>query len=105
MTDRTAAALASALPVTTTGLTAHPARPAAGYPIVQGRCPACGAASLFLASGGFVTCASLRCPNPTQASYLLHALDPMTGPHTAEEKALIALLALIHDHVELRDED
>jgi hypothetical protein len=29
----------------------------------------------------------------------------MTGPHTAEEKALIALLALIHDHVELRDED
>jgi hypothetical protein len=29
----------------------------------------------------------------------------MIGPHTAEEKALIASLALIHDHVELRDED
>jgi hypothetical protein len=60
-------------PITTTGLTAHPARPAAGYPVVKGRCPACGAASLFLASGGYVTCASLDCTNPAQASALLEA--------------------------------
>ncbi len=39
-----------------------------GWPLVRGRCPACGAASLFLASGGYVTCAIIRCPNPTAVS-------------------------------------
>lgn len=38
---------------------------AAGWPQVQGACPACGSRSLFLASGGYVTCAIIRCPNPT----------------------------------------
>ena len=63
--------------ITTTGLNAHPARSAAGYPYVQGRCPACGLASLFLAVGGYVTCASLNCPDPSRASYLLEvSRDP-----------------------------
>jgi hypothetical protein len=57
--------------ITTTGLAAHPARSAAGYPHVQGKCPACGDASLFLASGGYVTCASLSCTDPSRASDLL----------------------------------
>jgi len=65
--------------ITTTGLTAHPARPAAGYPHVQGRCPACGGASLFLGSGGYVTCASLECTNPAQASDLLSARSTSEG--------------------------
>jgi hypothetical protein len=63
--------------ITTTGLSAHPLRSAAGYPHVQGRCPACGLGSLFLASGGYLTCASLRCTDPTRASNLLHADAPV----------------------------
>ncbi|NEB70330.1 hypothetical protein G3I39_25215 [Streptomyces fulvissimus] len=38
---------------------------------VQGRCPACGSTSLFLGSGGYVTCARLECPEPDAASSLL----------------------------------
>ncbi|MEV5619370.1 hypothetical protein [Streptomyces bacillaris] len=41
-------------------------------PDVQGRCPACGAASLFLGEGGHVTCARIDCPNPSAADDMLH---------------------------------
>ncbi|MFJ6487127.1 hypothetical protein [Streptomyces californicus] len=41
-------------------------------PDVQGRCPACGAASLFLGEGGHVTCARTECPNPCATDDLLH---------------------------------
>ncbi|MGC5534206.1 hypothetical protein [Streptomyces sp. SR-10] len=41
-------------------------------PDVQGRCPACGAVSLFLGEGGHVTCARIGCPNPCAADELLH---------------------------------
>ncbi|MFJ5886824.1 DUF6085 family protein [Streptomyces californicus] len=41
------------------------------FPTVQGRCPACGAISLFLGSGGYVTCARIECPEPDAASTLL----------------------------------
>lgn len=37
---------------------------------VQGRCPMCGG-SLFLGSGGYVTCSRSDCPNPTAVSDLL----------------------------------
>jgi hypothetical protein len=40
-------------------------------PQVQGRCPACGATSLFLASGNHITCAIIGCPNPCAAGELL----------------------------------
>lgn len=43
-----------------------------GSPSVQGRCPACGGAGLFLGSGGHVTCPRLDCPNPSGADELLH---------------------------------
>ena len=43
---------------------------------VQGRCPACRGTSLFLGSGGHVTCARLDCPNPTAADDLLHGEQP-----------------------------
>lgn len=42
---------------------------------VQGRCPACGGASLFLASGGHVTCSRLDCPAAGEADDLLHGRD------------------------------
>jgi hypothetical protein len=38
---------------------------------VRGRCPACGRESLFLGSGGYVTCRQLACPEPDAASTLL----------------------------------
>lgn len=44
-----------------------------GWSLVQGECPACGARSLFLGSGGYVTCAGPTCGNPSAAS---HTLDP-----------------------------
>ena len=47
-----------------------------GYPKVQGFCPACGCRALFLASGGYVTCANIPCPNPTQVTDLLNGPFP-----------------------------
>jgi hypothetical protein len=44
---------------------------AQGFPRVVGRCPACGLTALFLGAGGYVTCASLECPDPGAASDLL----------------------------------
>ena len=38
---------------------------------VQGRCPVCGHYSLFLGSGGYVTCSISDCPNPSAASDIL----------------------------------
>ncbi|MFG3136140.1 DUF6085 family protein [Streptomyces sp. NPDC048211] len=44
-------------------------------PDVQGRCPACGGASLFLGEGGHVTCSRIECPEPSAADELLHGLE------------------------------
>ncbi|MFJ7963170.1 hypothetical protein [Streptomyces sp. NPDC096324] len=55
-----------------TDLPASTAPAAAAHPIVRGRCPACGWASLFLGSGGHVTCARLDCPDPCLADKQLH---------------------------------
>ncbi|MCY0928343.1 DUF6085 family protein [Streptomyces sp. H27-H1] len=41
------------------------------YPEVQGRCPACGGASLFLGDGGYVTCSRIDCPDPEAATRIL----------------------------------
>lgn len=41
------------------------------FPKVAGRCPACGYPDLFLGSGGWVTCAWAKCPDPTAVSDLL----------------------------------
>ncbi|MET9923440.1 MULTISPECIES: DUF6085 family protein [Streptomyces] len=41
------------------------------FPTVQGHGPACGSTSLFLGSGGYVTCARLDCPDPDAASTVL----------------------------------
>jgi hypothetical protein len=62
--------------INTSGLAAHTMRSAANYPVVQGRCPACNLRTLFLASGGFVTCSSLYCTNPCAAGELLRDRGP-----------------------------
>lgn len=42
------------------------------HPDVAGRCPACGSnGTLFLGSGGYVTCSVSYCPNPSAAADLL----------------------------------
>lgn len=46
---------------------------AEGFPLVQGKCPACGSTSLFLGAGGHVTCARLDCSDPCAADALLSA--------------------------------
>ncbi|MFJ9633744.1 hypothetical protein ACIRU8_39230 [Streptomyces sp. NPDC101175] len=61
----------------------HPA--AAAHQLVQGRCPACRGASLFLGSGGHVTCARLDCPNPCAVDDQLHREPRATAaPQVAE---------------------
>lgn len=45
--------------------------PGKGWPQVQGKCPSCGCRSLFVGSGGYVTCAILSCKDPCAASDLL----------------------------------
>ena len=45
--------------------------PQPGFPDVQGRCPACGGSSLFLGSGGYLTCARLDCPQPDAATEVI----------------------------------
>jgi hypothetical protein len=39
--------------------------------VVSGFCPACGYPTLFLGSGGHVTCSRLACPRPTAADEIL----------------------------------
>ena len=43
---------------------------------VQGTCPACGYKSLFLGSGGYVTCSILECPDPGAPSVALGVTFP-----------------------------
>lgn len=58
---------------------------AAGLPLVQGRCPACGRASLFLGNGGHVTCSIIDCPNPSLADEQLHGEQPVKAATEATQ--------------------
>lgn len=49
---------------------------AAAHPRVKGCCPACGWLTLYLGSGGHVTCSRLDCPNPCAADDQLHRGQP-----------------------------
>jgi len=44
---------------------------AAGLPLVQGNCPACRRAELFLGTGGYPTCSNADCPEPDAATTVL----------------------------------
>jgi hypothetical protein len=50
-----------------------------GFPDIQGRCPACGGSSLFVGSGGYITCRRIECPEPDAATTLLER-NPRTTP-------------------------
>lgn len=58
------------------------------FPDVQGRCPACGWTSLFLADGGYITCSRLECPQPDAASTLLER-DVRNDPVTCDATEVI----------------
>jgi len=51
------------------------------FPDVQGHCPACGATSLFLADGGYITCSRIECPEPDAVTNLL--VRKPAGPRLA----------------------
>ncbi len=38
---------------------------------ISNRCPACGGQTLFVASGGWLTCSWLGCPKPTSMTQML----------------------------------
>lgn len=67
---------------------------------VQGRCPACGGASLFLGDGGHVTCRRLDCPNPCAVDDLLLGTDAETTTrvfaalHYSAEQDVTRVIAL-----------
>ena len=53
------------------------------FPSIQGRCPACGGQSLFVGSGGWLTCSRLECPEPDAASTLLER-KPAPAEHCGD---------------------
>jgi hypothetical protein len=65
-------------------LPASTAPAAANHPLVQGRCPACRGASLFLGNGGYLTCSRLNCPDPCAGDKLLHGEQPAPGPSATQ---------------------
>lgn len=68
---------------------------------VQGRCPACGASSLFLGDGGHVTCARLECPKPEAADELLHG-DFVTKSTNALLTSRMVASAAVYNGVLIR---
>ncbi|GGV46017.1 DUF6085 family protein [Streptomyces spectabilis] len=66
--------------------------PSPVHPRVQGRCPACRGASLFLGTGGHVTCSRSDCPNPCAADDLLHG-SPDVATLTARLRVATTELA------------
>lgn len=54
---------------------------ATGFPFVQGECPACGVRSLFVGSGGYITCSSLECTDPCSPSKALGITFPAEEPN------------------------
>lgn len=41
---------------------------------IRGECPACKGKTLFVGSGGYITCSYLSCPDPTAPSKALKAV-------------------------------
>jgi len=64
-----------------------------GWPQVAGRCPACGRSSLFLGSGGHVTCATRDCADSCAVDDRLHGPLPAA---TTDRHAVIDAGYLAH---------
>ncbi|MGF0163113.1 DUF6085 family protein [Streptomyces koyangensis] len=78
-------------------LTARRTRPY--HPDVQGRCPGCGGATLFLANGGYITCSSLHCPTPDAATTLLERLPTREAMTGAPSPCRQAAYEAVCDHI------
>lgn len=72
-------------PTTDSGTPMPTAPSAAGFPLVRGLCPACGAASLFLGVGGYPTCSRTDCPAPDAASTVLE--QPASAPAAPADRS------------------
>jgi hypothetical protein len=69
------------------------------FPDVQGRCPACGSSSLFVADAGYLTCSFLECPDPDAAARLLDLAAPPPGPiHPGDARHRRVTAALTVEH-------
>jgi Family of unknown function (DUF6085) len=81
-------------------------------PGVRGHCPMGCGESLFLGSGGYITCGSLECPAPTAVSDLIaarpepghivlfHDDDTFTIEHPVRERIAGSLFACaLHNHL------
>lgn len=90
--DAVAMAISKSKPVAST------APAAAAHPLVKGRCPACNGSSLFLGSGGHVTCSRLDCPNPCAVDDQLHRGRPDPAAAGLEETARV--FAALHRSAE-----
>lgn len=69
------------------------------YPRVQGRCPACGSESLFLGSGGYVTCSCRPCPDPCGAADLLDRTATLAR-ELVEARERLARVAVVLERAE-----
>ncbi|MCQ1575363.1 hypothetical protein [Streptomyces parvus] len=67
-------------------------------PDVQGHCPACGAASLFLGEGGHVTCARIDCLNPCAADELLHGGEEALAQALGGDRTARIIAYNLHCH-------
>ncbi|WP_103512878.1 hypothetical protein [Streptomyces sp. SM13] len=67
-------------------------------PDVQGHCPACGAASLFLGEGGHVTCARIECPHPCAADDLLHGGEEALAQALGGDRTARVIAYNLHCH-------
>jgi hypothetical protein len=69
------------------------------FPDVQGRCPACGSSSLFVATAGYLTCSRLECPDPDAGARLLDLAAPPPGPvHPGDARHRRVTAALTVEH-------
>lgn len=86
--DQLDAAASRATPASTAPL-------AAGLPLVRGHCPACGRQSLFLGSGGHVTCSTIDCRNPSAADEVLRHAHLTECQHASGQRQAEATLARV----------
>lgn len=63
---------------------------------VRGRCPLCRTETLFLGSGGFVTCSMADCPDPEAPSRLLQK-GGRAGSFDVHEERLLAAVDLLFE--------
>jgi len=72
------------------------------HPPVRGRCPSCGSESLFLGSGGYVTCSVIGCKNPGAPTAVLAGPKVATSLNDFAARCHAANAKWWHDTAGLR---